>query len=348
MNKLSSLPYTQNQVILYTAADGKVMANVLFANDTFWLTQSVMSELFGVKTPAISKHLKNIYESKELSHEATVSKMEIVQMEGERQVTREIEVYNLDAVIAVGYRVNSIKATHFRIWATNTLREFIVKGFVLNDQMLKNGRAFGKDYFDENGNMTIRSGGTKAWRNNNPGNMIYNPHGFAVRHGAIGSAGGMAVFPSELTGRNALSTLLKSSSYQYLSIFELPEKYDKHNANNYRDMLLSISKLDPNKLIKNLSVDEFEKLQAAIERIEGWKEGKESFIDKWYITGAHKKHGVITEYCINQAGITTWFSKQDAIQLALEARLHATVVHMKRGALYLRPEHHNHSFTIIT
>lgn len=149
MNKQSTLPNTQNQVILYTAADGKVMANVLFANDTFWLTQSVMSELFGVKTPAISKHLKNIYESKELSSEATVSKMEIVQIEGERQVTREVEVYNLDAVIAVGYRVNSIKATHFRIWATNTLREFIVKGFVLNDQMLKNGRAFGKDYFDE-------------------------------------------------------------------------------------------------------------------------------------------------------------------------------------------------------
>lgn len=149
MSKPPFLSNTQNQVVLYTAADGKVVANVLFANDTFWLTQSVISELFGVKIPAISKHLKNIYESKELSLEATVSKMEIVQMEGERQVTREVEVYNLDAVIAVGYRVNSIKATHFRIWATNTLREFIVKGFVLNDQMLKNGRAFGKDYFDE-------------------------------------------------------------------------------------------------------------------------------------------------------------------------------------------------------
>jgi hypothetical protein len=149
MNKQSYISNTQNRVILYTAADGKVMANVLFANDTFWLTQSVMSELFGVKIPAISKHLKNIYESKELSPEATVSKMEIVQKEGERQVTREVEFYNLDAVIAVGYRVNSIKATHFRIWATNTLREFIIKGFVLNDQMLKNGRAFGKDYFDE-------------------------------------------------------------------------------------------------------------------------------------------------------------------------------------------------------
>lgn len=98
---------------------------------------------------AISKHLKNIYESKELSPKATVSKMEIVQIKGGHQVAREVEVYNLDAVIAVGYRVNSIKATHFRIWATNTLREFIVKGFVLNDQMLKNGRSFGKDYFDE-------------------------------------------------------------------------------------------------------------------------------------------------------------------------------------------------------
>ena len=112
MNKQSSLTNTQNQVVLYTAADGKVMANVLFVNDTFWLTQSVMSELFGVKIPAISKHLKKIYESQELSPEATVSKMEIVQIEGERQVTREVEVYNLDAVIAVEYRVNSIKATH--------------------------------------------------------------------------------------------------------------------------------------------------------------------------------------------------------------------------------------------
>ncbi len=136
MNKQSSQSHTQNQVILYTAADGKVMANVLFANDTFWLTQSVMSELFGVKIPAISKHLKNIYESKELSPEATVSKMEIVQIEGERQVTREVEVYNLDAAIAVGYRVNSIKATHFRIWATNTLREFIVKGSVRSNFLL--------------------------------------------------------------------------------------------------------------------------------------------------------------------------------------------------------------------
>lgn len=143
------LPNTQNRIILYAAPDGKVTADVFFANDTFWLTQRTMGEIFGVNTPAISKHLKNIYTSGELQESATFSKMETVQMEGDRQVTRYIEVYNLDVVIAVGYRVNSLKATHFRIWATNTLREFIVKGFALNDQMLKNGRSFGKDYFDE-------------------------------------------------------------------------------------------------------------------------------------------------------------------------------------------------------
>lgn len=137
------------KVVLYQAADGKVTVNVLFARDNFWLTQKVMADLFGVKPPAVSKHLKNIYESGELTPAATVSKMEIVQNEGGREVSREIEYYNLDAVIAVGYRVNSLKATHFRIWATTTLREFIVKGFVINDAQLKNGRAFGQDYFDE-------------------------------------------------------------------------------------------------------------------------------------------------------------------------------------------------------
>lgn len=138
-----------NRIVLYTAADGKVTVDVFFQGDNFWLPQRAMAELFGVKTPAISKHLKNIYESGELTPQATISKMETVQPEGDRQITRELEYYNLDAVIAVGYRVNSLKATHFRIWATQTLREFMVKGFVLNDAMLKNGRSFGQDYFDE-------------------------------------------------------------------------------------------------------------------------------------------------------------------------------------------------------
>ena len=135
--------------MLYHTADGKVTVNVLFAHDNFWLTQRTMADLFGVRIPAVNKHLKNIYASGELTPGATISKMEIAQIEGGRQISREIEFYNLDAVIAVGYRVNSVKATHFRIWATNTLREYIVKGFVLNDQLLKNGRQFGKDYFDE-------------------------------------------------------------------------------------------------------------------------------------------------------------------------------------------------------
>jgi hypothetical protein len=139
----------QSQVVLYQTPDGKVTVNVVFARDNFWLTQRTMAELFGVKIPAVSRHLKNIYASGELTLAATVSKMETVQIEGGHQTSREIEFYNLDAVIAVGYRVNSVKATHFRIWATNTLREYIVKGFALNDQLLKNGRQFGKDYFAE-------------------------------------------------------------------------------------------------------------------------------------------------------------------------------------------------------
>lgn len=138
-----------SRVVLYQDADGRVTVDVLFAKDNFWLTQKTMADLFGVQVPAINKHLKNIYESGELTQAATISKMEMVQNEGERRVARDVEFYNLDAVIAVGYRVNSLKATHFRIWATNTLREFIVKGFVLNDELLKNGRAFGKDYFNE-------------------------------------------------------------------------------------------------------------------------------------------------------------------------------------------------------
>ena len=139
-------------------------------------------------------------------------------------------------------------------------------------------------YFDKKGNITIRSEGSKAWRNNNPGNIVYTSRGFAPRHGTIGFAGGMAVFPDESTGRKALIALLKSPRFKKLTISELPELYDKHNANNYRRMLLSISKLTPNKVLKNLSPEEFKQLRLAIERIEGWKEGSEIFVDKCYIT----------------------------------------------------------------
>ncbi|NOS72626.1 MAG: virulence RhuM family protein [Verrucomicrobia bacterium] len=140
----------QNQFLLYTAPDGAVKVDVYLKDETVWLTQKALAELFGVKVPAINKHLKNIFASGELAREATVSKMEIVRPEGEREVARDVEFYNLDAIIAVGYRVNSYQATQFRIWATKTLRKFIIKGFVLDDERLKRGKqVFGKDYFDE-------------------------------------------------------------------------------------------------------------------------------------------------------------------------------------------------------
>ena len=138
----------EHEIVLYQLENTNICVSVIFKDETFWLTQRAMAELFDVNVPAISKHLSNIFEE-ELIRESTVSKMEIVQMEGKRRVKREQELYNLDAIIAVGYRVNSKKATRFRQWATKTLKEYITKGFVLNDDMLKNGKPFGKDYFDE-------------------------------------------------------------------------------------------------------------------------------------------------------------------------------------------------------
>ena len=137
----------EHEIVLYQVEGTNICVNVVFKDETFWMTQKAMAELFDVNVPAISKHLSNIFEEGELFKEATVSKMEIVQMEGNRKVKREPEFYNLDAIIAVGYRVNSKKATRFRQWATKTLKEYITKGFVLNDDMLKNGKLFGKDYF---------------------------------------------------------------------------------------------------------------------------------------------------------------------------------------------------------
>ena len=139
-------------ILLYQNGAEKEVVNVVFHDENFWLTQKGMAELFGVKVPAISKHLKNIFLDEELDETMVVSKMEITTphgaIEGKTQ-TNEANFYNLDAIIAVGYRVNSKKATRFRQWATKTLKEYIQKGFVLNDEMMKNGRPFGKDYFDE-------------------------------------------------------------------------------------------------------------------------------------------------------------------------------------------------------
>ena len=132
-------------VIVYQAENESVSTNVLFKDETFWMTQKDMAKLFDVNVPAISKHLKNIFESGELDLLAVVSKMETTAEDGKIYHTN---FYNLDAIIAVGYRVNSKKATQFRIWATGVLREYIIKGFALDDVMLKNGRSFGQDYFN--------------------------------------------------------------------------------------------------------------------------------------------------------------------------------------------------------
>lgn len=133
-------------IIVYQAENESVSTNVLFKDETFWMTQKDMAKLFDVNIPAISKHLKNIFESGELVISAVISKMETTAEDGKIYQTN---FYNLDAIIAVGYRVNSKKATQFRIWATGVLREYIIKGFALDDVMLKNGRSFGQDYFKE-------------------------------------------------------------------------------------------------------------------------------------------------------------------------------------------------------
>lgn len=139
----------EGDLILYRTADDAVRVEVLYESETFWLDQRRMAELFGVDVRTVSYHLKEVYASGELSPEATLRRIWRVQREGAREVRREIEFYNLDAIISVGYRVNSTQATQFRIWATQTLREFIVKGFVLDDERLKLNKRFGKDYFDE-------------------------------------------------------------------------------------------------------------------------------------------------------------------------------------------------------
>jgi len=139
----------EGELIFYRTADAAVRVEVTYDSETFWLDQRRMAELFGVDVRTISYHLKEVFASGELSAEATLRKNWRVQREGNREVRREIELYNLDAIISVGYRVNSAQATQFRIWATQTLRDFIVKGFVLDDERLKLGKRFGKDYFDE-------------------------------------------------------------------------------------------------------------------------------------------------------------------------------------------------------
>ena len=138
------------EIVLYSAPSGDIRVECLLREETIWLTQQQIADLFGVDKSGVSRHLKNIYDESELDLEATVAKIATVQAEGSRQVTRQVDHHNLDAIIAVGYRVSSYQATQFRIWATKTLKEFMIKGFVLDDDRLKQGKTlFGKDYFEE-------------------------------------------------------------------------------------------------------------------------------------------------------------------------------------------------------
>lgn len=139
----------EHEIVLYQIDKTNICVSVFFREETFWMTQKAMAELFDCSTDNISLHLKNIFREEELDEKSTTEFFSVVQKEGNRNVSRNVKCYNLDAIIAVGYRVNSKKATRFRQWATKTLKEYIIKGFVLNDDMLKNGKPFGKDYFDE-------------------------------------------------------------------------------------------------------------------------------------------------------------------------------------------------------
>jgi hypothetical protein len=134
------------EFLLYTSPNGEVKVDVFFHNENIWLTQKRMAELFDVTIPTINEHIKNIFKSGELQEDSVIRKFLTTAKDGKRYDTY---FYNLDAIISVGYRVNSRKATQFRIWATNKLKEFIIKGFVLDDERLKNGHHFGKDYFKE-------------------------------------------------------------------------------------------------------------------------------------------------------------------------------------------------------
>ncbi len=167
MHVSSDLLNKDLQFLIYSTPSDRMSVNVVIRDETLWLTQKTMAELFDVQIPAINKHLKNIFEEGELNERTTISILETVQIEGGRNVKRNVEFYNLDAIISVGYRVNSAKATQFRIWATQTLKGFVQKGFVLDDERLKQGKdVFGKDYFREllDRVRSIRASERRIWQ----------------------------------------------------------------------------------------------------------------------------------------------------------------------------------------
>lgn len=198
-------------------------------------------------------------------------------------------------------------------------------------------------YYDAEGNVRIRFEGTKAWRCNNPGNMKYKKGGFGMRHGGIGCALSMVVFPTEEVGRDALIARLKSPEFRILTIEKFPSIWDKDNEINYRKFILNKTGLSPERKLETLTKEEFESFRKAIEKMEGWEEGWEEFYEKQYITAVKKKGSTITEYLVQGKEGKKWLTKAEAVILAESGGLHAIVVHTKKGT-YLRPEFHAKAF----
>lgn len=209
------------------------------------------------------------------------------------------------------------------------------------------GKLFTVQYFDEEGNMVIRSGGTRAWRCNNPGNLHASSYSTGKDRRSIGTAGDdedtYAVYPDYATGHEALVVMLKGSVYSPLTLRAAMRRYDKNNP-KYIDIIVKETGFDPGRKIKSLNDKEFEKFWRAIEKTEKWEEGRADQIPRYYITGIHMKNGTICEYRIHKNGRDTWISKQQAIALAQEWKLRAILVRLSNGGFYLRPEYHAKSF----
>ncbi len=205
-------------------------------------------------------------------------------------------------------------------------------------------------YFDENGNMTIRSGGTRAWRSNNPGNLKASPYSMGKDRRPIGKASDgvdtYAVYPDYETGHEALVVMLKGSVYSPLTLRAAMKRYEEKKK-DYIDIIVSKTGFDPERTVKSLNKKEFKMFWQAIEETEDWKVGRENFIPKWYITGVHKKRGVIYEYLVQKEKKAVWVLKVDAVKMGEEGRLHAVVVHLKNNRAYLRPEYGTKSFQIV-
>ncbi len=210
---------------------------------------------------------------------------------------------------------------------------------------------FTVQYFDEQGNMTIRSGGSRAWRCNNPGALLKSAYSIGKDRRAIGIAGFgayiYAVYPDYDTGHEALIVMLRGSRYRNLTLLEASLRYVEEDP-GHGPKIAKMSNLDPNRKISSLSDEEFERYWKAIEKNERWEVGKEDFIEKWIIVGVHKKRGVIFEYFVQKTRESVWLNKEQAIILANAGRLHAIIVHLKSGGTYLRPEYGHCSFPVIS